>query len=52
MLAAQAHPDPMSRMSLLARSLKVCGQHLVDVFLDRPQPRRFTRRLAIKRDTE
>jgi hypothetical protein len=41
MLAAQAHPDPMSRMPLLARRFYVRGQHLIDVFLDRTQPRRF-----------
>jgi hypothetical protein len=40
MLAAQAHPDPMSRMPLLARSFYVRGQHLVDGLLDRTQPGR------------
>jgi hypothetical protein len=42
MLAAQAHPDPMSRMPLFARRFYVHGQHLVDVFLDRTQPGRFS----------
>jgi hypothetical protein len=41
MLAAQAHPDPMSRMPLLARRFYVRAQHLVDVFLDWTQPRCF-----------
>jgi hypothetical protein len=42
MLVAQAHPDPMSRMPLFARSFYVRGQHLLDVFLDRTQPWRFS----------
>jgi hypothetical protein len=42
MLAAQAHPNPMSRVPLFARRFYVRGQHLVNVFLDRTQPRRFS----------
>ncbi len=41
MLLAQPHPDPMSRMPLFARSLKVGGQHPLDVLHDRTQSRRF-----------
>jgi hypothetical protein len=42
MLAAQAHPDPMSRVPLLARRFYVRSQHLLDVFLQRAQSRRFS----------
>jgi len=42
MLVAQAHPNPMSRVPLLARRFYVRSQHLVDVFLDRTQPRRIS----------
>ena len=41
MLLAQPHPDPMSRMPLFARSLKVRGQHPLDVRHDRTQSGRF-----------
>jgi hypothetical protein len=50
-LAAQAHPNPMSRMPLLARRFYVRGQHLLNVFLQRTQPRRFPyHRFSSRRD--
>jgi hypothetical protein len=42
MLLAQTHPDPVSRMPLLARGLLIRDQHLVDESLDRTQSRRFS----------
>ena len=42
MLVAQTHPDPMCRMPLLARCLKVPHQHLVNLFFHRTQPRRLS----------
>jgi hypothetical protein len=42
MLVAQPHPDPMSRVPLLARRFYVRSQHLLDVFLQRAQSRRFS----------
>ncbi len=51
MLLAQPHPDPMSRMSLLARSLKVRGQHPFDLLLHRTQSGRFTyHRFSLRRN--
>jgi hypothetical protein len=51
MFVAKAHPNPMSRMPLLARRLKVRGQHPLDVFLDRTQPQRFPNyRFSLGRD--
>jgi hypothetical protein len=48
---AEAHPDPMSRMPLLARRSEVRAQHLVEVFLDRTQPGRFSyRRFSLRRN--
>jgi hypothetical protein len=41
MFLAQPHPDTMSRMPLFARSLKVRGQHPLDVRHDRTQSGRF-----------
>jgi hypothetical protein len=41
MFAAQAHPNPMSRMPLLAWRFYVRGKHPLDVYLQRSQPRCF-----------